>query len=266
MPPVSLALDYSGFKTLLLAAVLPPAPLLLLAAWGGWRLRRGRRWGGSLLGLALAGVWLCGTEGLGELLMRGIGEPPLMQPAQMEGLRGRTDGAVLVLGGGVQQFAPEYGTSSTNRLTAERLAYGVWLSRRSGWPLGFTGGVGWTTRGRQQTEASVVERVTAEHYGLGLRWAEARSRDTRQNATYTLPLLAAAGVKHVLLVTHDVHMRRALRAFDAEAAALGIRVTPAPVGRREDALNSFSDWCPSVEGFARVRYIVYEALAWWSGR
>ncbi len=266
MPTVSLALDYSGFKTLLLAAVLPPAPLLLLAAWGGWRLRRGRRFGAALLALALGGVWLSGTEAAGELLSRAAGQPALLQPGQVDALRGRQDGAVLVLGGGVRRLAPEYGAGVPTRITAERLAYGVWLSRRSGWPLGFTGGIGWTAAELKQPEAAIVARVAAQDYGLPLRWAEASSRDTRENAAHTLPMLAAAGVKQIILVTHEAHMRRALRAFEAEAAPLGLRVLAAPVGLRDDSLGSFDDWCPSVDGFARVRYIVYETLAWWAGR
>ncbi|MBV8035683.1 YdcF family protein [Roseateles sp.] len=263
---MNLALDYSGFKTLVLAVVLPPAPLLLLAAWGGWRLRRGRRFGGALLALALTGVWLSGTEAAGELLSRVVGQPALLPPSQVDALRGRQDGAVLVLGAGVRRLAPEFGGGAPTRLTAERLAYGVWLARRSGWPLGFTGGIGWTAGQLRQPEAVIVARVAAEDYRLPLRWAEASSRDTRENAAHTLPMLAAAGVKEVILVTHETHMRRALRAFEAEAAPLGLRVLPAPVGLREDALSSFDDWCPSVDGFERVRYIAYEALAWWAGR
>lgn len=263
---MSLHLDYSGFKALLLAVALPPAPLLLLAAWGGWRLRRGRRLGAALLGLGLAGVWLSGTEGVGELLSRAAGQPALMRPGQVDALRGRVDGAVLVLGGGVRRLVPEFGAGAPTRITAERLAYGVWLARRSGWPLGFSGGIGWSATELRQPEADIVARVAAEDYGLPLRWAEGSSRDTRENAAHTLPLLAAAGVKQVVLVTHDAHMRRAMRAFEAEAAPLGLRVLPAPVGLREDALGSFDDWCPSVEGFTRVRYVVYETLAWWAGR
>jgi uncharacterized SAM-binding protein YcdF (DUF218 family) len=266
MPAVSVSLDYSGFKTLLLAAALPPAPLLLLAVWGGWRLRRGRRLGATLLGLALAGVWLSGTEAMGELLSRVVGQPALLNPGKVDELRGRRDGAVLVLGGGVRRLAPEFGAGVPTRITAERLAYGVWLARRSGWPLGFSGGIGWTATELRHPEALIVGRVAAEDYSLPLRWAEGSSRDTRENAARTLPLLAAAGVKQVILVTHDAHMRRALRAFEAEAAPLGLRVLPAPVGLREDALSSFDDWCPSVEGYARVRYVVYETLAWWAGR
>lgn len=266
MSAVSLSLDYSGFKTLLMAATLPPVPWLLLAAWGGWRLRRGRRLGGLLLGLALAGVWLSSTEAFAELLSRAIGGPAALSRTQVEALRGQPDGAVLVLGGGVHRHLPEYGGGAPKRYTAERLAYGVWLARRSGWPLAFTGGIGWTANDQQHSEAEIVARVAAEDYGLPLRWIESRSRDTRENASNSLPLLAAAGVKQVLLVTDDGHMRRAMRAFEPLARPLGIVVVPAPVGLRDDALSRFDDWCPSVEGFARVRNIVYETLAWWAGR
>jgi uncharacterized SAM-binding protein YcdF (DUF218 family) len=263
---MELAFGYSGFKTVLLALVLPPSPLLLLAAWGGWRLRRGRRGGGMLLALALLALWLSATEAGGELLARATGKPQALAPAQVDALRGRRDGAVLVLGGGVERSAPGFDGGRPNAITAERLAYGVWLARRSGWPLGFSGGIGWQATQLREPEARIVARVAAQDYGLPLRWAETNSRDTRQNAVYTLPALAAAGVREVVLVTHAPHMRRAQRAFENEAARHGIRILPAPVGLRTDALSSFTDWCPSPEGFARVRYVVYETIAWWADR
>ncbi|MFG6487724.1 YdcF family protein [Roseateles sp. BYS78W] len=263
---MSLAFDYSGFKTLLLAAMLPPAPMLLLAAWGGWRLKRGRRGGGWMLGMALALVWLSATEVAGEWLSRAAGQPPLLKPAEVDALRGQGDGAVLVLGGGVRRQVPEFGYARANEITGERLAYGVWLARRSGWPLGFSGGIGWTATDLHQSEASIVARVVATDYGMPLRWAEGQSRDTRENAANTLPLLAKAGVRHILLVTHEEHMGRAMRAFEAEAVPLGISVRPAPVGLRPEGAISFDDWCPSTGGFERVRYVVYETLAWWAGR
>ncbi|MDR7332535.1 YdcF family protein [Roseateles asaccharophilus] len=263
---MSFALDYSGFKVLLLAVLLPPAPWLLLAAWGGWRLHRQRRGGGWMLVAALLLIWFTSTEAVAELLSRVIGNPPALAPEQIAALRGRTDGAVLVLGGGVRSVVPEYGIGAPKEVTAERLAYGVFLARQTGLPLAFSGGIGWGARQLQQSEASIVARVAAQDYGLPLRWSEDRSRDTRENAANTLPLLAQAGVRRVLLVTHDAHMRRALRAFEAQAAPLGLQIVAAPLGLREDSLTSFSDWCPSSGGFARVRYLVYETLAWWSGR
>ncbi len=263
---MSFPLDYSGFKTLLLVLALPPAPMLLLAAWGGWRLKQARRGGGSLLALGLVLAWLSATEATGEALSRLAGQPPLLTPAQVDSLKGQRDGAVLVLGGGVRREAPEYGMGRPKAVTAERLAYGVWLARRTGWPLGFTGGIGWTARELQQSEASIVSRVAQEDYGLPLRWAEGRSRDTRENAANTLPLLAQDGVRQVLLVTHEEHMARALRAFEAQAASLGMRIVAAPVGLRAAGPMSWDDWCPSHSGFERVRYVVYEAMARVGGR
>lgn len=265
MMPAVTTVDYATFKSLLLVALMPPTPMVLLAAWGGWRLRRARRFGGWMLGLALAGLWMSTTEAAGELLSRAVGFPAPLNPERLPALRTRGDGAVLVLGGGVRYHLPEYDGGAPNRITAERLAYGVWLARRTGWPLGFTGGVGWTVGEQRLSEADVVSRVAAEDYRLPLRWAERRARDTRENASYTLPMLADDGVRQVLLVTHDAHMRRALRAFEADAARLGIQVLAAPVGLQDDGLGSFSDWCPSAEGYARVRYLVYEQLAWWAG-
>lgn len=258
---MSLTLDYSVFKTLLLVAALPPVPLLMLAAWGGWRLKRGRRWGGWLLAWGLVLSWLSATEAVGELLSRAAGQPAPLGAADITAMRGQSDGAVLVLGGGVRRQAPEYGLGVPNSITAERLAYGVFLARRSGWPLGFSGGIGWMARELHQSEASIVARAAAEDYGLPLRWTEGRSRDTRENAANTLPMLAKAGVKQVVLVTHEEHMRRSLRAFEAVAAPLGMRIVAAPVGLIPDGLGSLVDWCPSPDGFARVRYVVYEALA-----
>lgn len=267
MSGVSLAtVAYPALKSLLLAAMLPPAPMLLLAAWGGWRLHRRRRGGGLLLAVALLGVWLSATEAAGELLSRAAGQPAALRPAQLSDLRGRTDGAVLVLGGGVNRYAPEYGAGSLKTATAERLAYGVWIARRSGWPLAFSGGIGWAATELRESEASIVGRVAAQGYALPLRWAEGASRDTRENAANTLPLLHRDGVRRVVLVTHAEHMRRSLRAFEAAAAPLGMQLVAAPVGLRADALTGFDDWCPSPGGFARVRYVVYETLAWWSGR
>lgn len=266
MPTVNPGLDYSVFKSLLLALALPPSPFLWLAAWGGWRLHRRRIGGGWLLAWALLALWMSATEAGAELLSRALGQPAALQPAAVSALKAQTDGVVLVLGGGVNRAAPEYGQGVPNELTAQRLAYGVWLARRSGWPLAFSGGIGWQARSQKESEASIVGRVAAQDYGLPLRWAEGRSRDTRENAANTLPLLARAGVKQVVLVTHDAHMRRSLRAFESSAAPLGLRIVPAPVGRREDALGSLDDWCPSPGGFERFRYLVYETLGWWAGR
>jgi uncharacterized SAM-binding protein YcdF (DUF218 family) len=204
------------------------------------------------------------TEAAGEWLTQSLLSPPAA--FAVSDWPRRADGAVLVLGAGIRRRVPEYASSGLQELTAERLAYGVWLARETGLPLGFSGGIGWTARDLKESEASVVTRVMAQQYQMPLRWAEDRSRDTRENAANTLPLLAAGGVKRVLLVTHDCHMRRALRAFETVAAPLGLEIVAAPMGLRQDAYSTLSDWTPSAGGFSRVRYAVYEWLAWQMGR
>ncbi len=255
-------LDFGTFKILALVLLLPPTPFLLLAGLA-WLLRR-RRFGTPIFILALLGLWFGATEAAGEWLTQHLLTPPSALVTERLPPAGKT--AVLVLGGGVREWLPEYQGGGLKPVTAERLHYGVWLARRGGWPLAFSGGIGWAATDLFTPEAEIVARIATEDYRYALSWQESRSRDTRENAAMSLPLLASAGVRRVLLVTHDSHMRRSLRAFEAVAAPLGITIVAAPVGLVRDAYGSFTDWCPSNEGLARVRYAVYEWLAWQAGR
>lgn len=244
---------------------LPPVPLLLVAAVAGLLIRRHRRIGNALLAASLLGLWLACTDGAAQWLALNIVKTPAaLSPASIEGLRTQQarqhDVGVLVLGGGVRRFSPEYDGPSLNTITAERFKYGVWVARQLNAPLGFSGGIGWTARHLGLTEAAVVERTAREDFKLPLRWAEGRSRDTRENAQLSLALLKADGVKTLVLVTHDLHMPRAERAF-VEAAAGQMTIVVAPVGLQRDAMSALNDWMPSGEGLSRVRYAVYEWLA-----
>ncbi len=254
-------------KPALLVLLLPPVPPLLLAGLGavlaaGRRLRLGR-W---TLVLGMAGVWLCCCEGTGQWMTRHLLHAPTALEARTfaalnEQSRKSGDVAVLVLGAGVRSYVPEYFGSDLQDLTLQRLRYGVWLARRLGAPLGFTGGIGFAARSGKLPEATVAGRVARDEFGMPLRWAESRSRDTRENAAFSLPLLKASGIRKLVLVTHQQHMPRALQAFNV-AAQGEIEIVAAPVGLLADGMSGVLDWCPSAEGFATVRYVVYE----WLGR
>jgi uncharacterized SAM-binding protein YcdF (DUF218 family) len=242
-------------KPYVLPLLLPPGPLLALIVIGAGLLRHHRLVGRAILALGLVGVWLSCSEGAAQWLSRHVlHSPPALEADMLDKLRarrGEANIAVLVLGGGARSDVPEYDGPSLRPVSLERLRYGVWLARRVG--------IGRSARDLHFTEAALAERTAAEEYRLKLRWAEGRSRDTRENAAFSLALLKADGIKTVLLVTHDLHMPRALQAFQ-EAAQGQIEIIAAPVGLRRDAMSSFDDWCPSSEGFARVRYAVYEWL------
>ncbi|MBT9492628.1 MAG: YdcF family protein [Paucibacter sp.] len=260
-------------KPLALALLLPPAPFLLLIATGAILLSRaGRRpiWGQMAIGLGVLGVWLSASPALGQLLSRGLlQQPAALSATDMTALgqrqRAQADVAVLVLGGGARQDVPEYGGAALNEISFDRLRYGVWLARRIQAPLGFSGGIGWTARRLKDSEASIAERTASEEFALPLRWAEGHSRDTRENAALSLQMLKADGIRKIVLVTHEQHMHRALKAFHAEAKG-EIEIIAAPVGLLQDGMSELLDWAPSDEGFARVRYAVYEWLGLRLGR
>lgn len=256
------------WKAVLTALALPPVPFIVLAAVGAWLLWGRRTIGWLFVGLAAAGLWLGACAGVGQTLVHLLlPTPPALTPNQVEQLgleaRGRRDVTIVVLGGGREVYAPEYGVASLSAPSLERLRYGLWLGRQTGIPVGFSGGVGWA-QSDGLSEAEIASRIAADEFERALKWIEDQSRDTRENAARSVPILDRMGMHEIVLVTHVWHMPRALRAF--EAASQGrYRITAAPIGLawRED--RQLLLWLPSTEGFQSVRHALRERLALWSG-
>ena len=256
-----------ALKPLLLALLLPPAPGLLLAAAGGlWF--RGKAAGRWMLVAGLALCWLSCTEWLAGTLQGWLLSPPAaLSSTQIASLANRPDTAVLVLGGGSSAQVPEleFGPD-LSPLSHERLRYGVWLARRLHAPLGFSGGISPHGGIGRRPEAELAQRIATEEFGLPLRWAEGGSRTTQENAQLSMPLLQLAGVKRVVLVTHVMHLPRALRAFRAQAAAAELELIPAGIDYRGDEPWGWSDFLPGSPGFRKNRYVWTEFLGLMSGR
>ena len=160
------------------------------------------------------------------------------------------------LGSGSESFAPEYGVSSLQSGSLERLRYGLWLAGQTGAPIAFSGGVGYAQEG-PAAEAKVAAKIAADEFGRPIRWVESDSRDTRENAALTMALLKPAGIKHIVLVTHGYHMPRALRAF-TEAAGPGMQVEAAPMGLAKNLETPTLEWLPSSAGFRDMRQLLRE--------
>jgi uncharacterized SAM-binding protein YcdF (DUF218 family) len=257
-----------AWKPALTALSVPPVPLIVLALVGAWLVPRRRGLGHALVVAACVGLWLASTTATGELLVRHLVRPPTAldlarEAAVLSNASARNATAVVVLGGGRQPFAPEYGTANLTPTSIERLRFGVWLARRLDVPLAFTGGVGHGGRAGT-TEAQIAGRIAVEEFRRPLRWLESASRDTRENAVYTVPLLARDGVRRIVLVTHGWHMPRALRAFReaAERNNLAMDVVPAPMALAPADEAPMLRFLPSAEGTRLVRL----ALREWLGR
>ncbi len=253
-------------KPILAALLLPPVPFLLMMLVGARLIlpRRGLGW--TVIVLGVVGMWLCSTMGFARVIERfGLNVPPPLGIDRIAEIKADTKArstyAIFVLGGGLEPFAPEYGVSFLSSPSLERLHYGMWLSRETGLPVGFSGGIGWAQR-PSASEAEVAARIAAQDYGRPLRWTEDQSRDTRENAARTIPLMKRAGVTHIVLVTHGWHMPRAKRAFDELAAANGVQIEAAPMGLGSRAEGQALDWLPTTHGTTRSR----NALREWLGR
>jgi len=148
--------------------------------------------------------------------------------------------AIVILGAGRNLAAPEYGGASAGRMVLERLRYCARLSRQTGLPVLVTGGA---PNDSGPSEAALMRSALEEDFQVPVRWVEDQSADTRDNARFSARLLSAAGVKRVVLVTHAMHMRRAVGEF----SAAGLEVVPAPTGYydggRDD--SGFKYWLPN---------------------
>ena len=258
-------LGIQSWKPMLAALALPPVPWLLLMMVGARMMywRRTVSWLVILLGAV--GLWLCCTTAVGYWLEQVALKPPAaLAPeriAEIKRIAGTSPNKVVivVLGGGREAMAPEYGGSNLRDMSLQRLHYGVWLSRQTGAPLMFSGGVGHgDSVGTSEAEAAA--RIAERDYGRPLTWSEGESRDTRENAARSVALLKSAGVTDLVIVTHGFHMPRAVRAFQAAAqrAELPMRVWAAPMGLAQPTEREVLRWLPSNEGFRKVRLVLHE--------
>jgi len=249
------------WKPVLTALLLPPVPLLVMMLIGARLIlpRRGLGWFVIVLSVVL--LWFSNCTGTAQLLSQfALHPPPPLSADRIKELKAEAKGpvAIMVLGGGVEPFAPEYGVSNLAYRSLERLRYGLWLGRETGLPVGFSGGVGWAqTDGTP--EARVASQVAANEFGRPLKWIEENSRDTRENAARSVALLRKAGIKHIVLVTHGWHMPRSVAAFEA-AAAGEMRIEPAPMGLAQRTDLPVLEWIPNSDGTTRVRSVLRELL------
>ena len=245
MNEIFLTLGIESWKPYFSALLLPPVPLLVLIVVGARLMFRRRLLAWLLILLGVVGIWLSCTGAASGALIRWLTQPPpaLTKNAIAEIKRSpRT--AIVVLGGGRKLLAPEYGISTLHERSIERLRYGVWLSKETGQPLAFSGGLGHGAL-PGPTEAEIATRVAEREFGRPLRWAEGESRDTRENAIKMVALLRAQGVERIVLVTHDYHMRRAMRNFQRAAQGTKIELMAAPMGLPHGTQLHAQDWLPN---------------------
>ena len=243
-------------KAIAAALLLPPALPLLLAVAGLLCSRRAI--GRLLIAVGLLALWLVSCNATAVWLSQQLlPQVKVLEPSRQAQLLASGVQAIVILGGGIQPFASEYGQAQPNASTAARLRYGFQLAKHSGLPMAFAGGIGWSNSGQAvPSEASTAKAFTTEN-GLTLRWTEDQSRDTAENADRMHDLLEPAGIHSITLVTHAWHMPRSQALFEKA----GFKVLPAPMGFILPSERPLLEWIPSAQGLTSSRNVLREWLA-----
>jgi len=201
------------------AALLPPLNGLLLAAGGAVLARRWPRLGRVLIA---AGFLLVALLSLGVVARALVAPLESRHPVLAGDASGRLAvDAVVVLGAGRYRSAPEFADDDVAGPTLDRLRYAALLARASGRPLLVSGGA---PDGAGRSEAAVMAKALERDFAVVPRWQESSSDNTFENARRSAEILLPAGVRRIVLVTHALHMPRAVAAF----SAAGFEVVAAP--------------------------------------
>ena len=213
--------------------ILPPGGLLVMAILG---VLFYKRWLGKFLLLSsLALLWLLSTAPVRDMLFKPLeNQYQAITVKDMPAWRDDASLAIVLLGGGVYNDAPEYaGADALRDAALQRTLFASILQQHTSLPVFATGGsplsVGETPEGE-------VMRRWLVHFGVpkNMVSAESLANTTWENAVYLNDILRQQGVKKVLLVTNAWHMPRALWCFEQQ----GLQVVPVPV----DYAQSFTTY------------------------
>ncbi len=228
--------------------MLPPAGPLIVSLAGFVLMARRPRTGRALALGGVVALLLLSMPVVGALLLRGLDASTAFDPSRATGAR-----AIVILGGGVRHSAVEFGGDTLGRLTLERIRYGARVAKTTGLPVLVTGG---SRFGEGATEASLMRAALEQEFGVPVRWAEDRSRNTHENAQLSAAILKAEGIDRVVLVAHGFDMPRAI----AEFADAGITAIPAATGISIGTTHTLLDLVPSLPALTNSYYALYEMM------
>jgi uncharacterized SAM-binding protein YcdF (DUF218 family) len=236
-------------KSILLSLVMPPTGFLTLIFIGlllhGRRYRLGRRllWAATI-GLLLLSMPIVSRTALMALETGLPTAPPADHPPQ----------AIIVLGAEVVRDRQDPIGARAGLLTLDRLRAAAALQRSTGLPILVTGGI---TERDTAAVGLVMQHTLQDDFKIPVRWVEAQSRDTRENALFSADILHADGITSAYVVTTAWHMKRALVAFQGT----GLTITAAPTPTQDMAPPVLEDFLPR----AAAWHAAYFALHEWIG-
>ncbi len=211
-------------------------------------LKRSPLFGKGLLGTMLVLLWTFSLPVVGDHLLM-----LLERSAHTPVNKLRNAQAIVVLGGGSNFNAPEYGADTVSKDTLVRLRYAAALYLQTKLPILVTGG---NPAGGTFPEAALMKKALVEEFGVPVRWVEGESDNTWQNAIYSFKLLAPTKIRTVALVTQAWHMPRAKRIFERA----GFKVLPAGTGFHSNNRLTILGFLPNAGGLSSSAIFMHEVI------
>jgi len=209
--------------------LLPPGGLILLAVAGliGWKARMGK----FLVVLSLLSLWLLSIEPVRDALLSPLENRYPVFLSESIGSKSivskqvhRESAVIVLLGGGINAKAPEYGGRDVlSRYAMMRTVYAADLAERTSLDI-------YTTGGSVLSETSEPEGLLMQRMLIRLGVVsdrihiETKANNTWENAANLQQVMQAQGSKTIVLVTTAWHMPRSVWSFEQH----GFTVIPAP--------------------------------------
>ena len=235
-------------KKIVSALILPPTSLILLALIGLSISRKRPKAGRILMTLSLATLLILSLPVTGNALLQSLETAPPISEAQLEDIQ-----AIVILGGGKNNEAPEFGNEATvNRWTLQRLRYGAYLQQQTGKPILVSGGGLFGERPEADAMAETLQRdFHANHL-----WVEDQSKDTAENAAFSANILKEHDIHRIALISQAWHLPRAIKLFEQQ----GLTVYPAPTGYTHEDNEPIIRWLPKASALDKSTIALKEYL------
>lgn len=198
--------DFFAWSKILPLILYPlPAVLLLLIVLSWWTKPYFVRW---IIRAAVAFLWILSTPLAADFLL-GLWQPPLKHRADLPAV---SDAAVVL--GGLSDGAVTDPEHLDFNGAAERLTEAVQLWREGRVKVVLiTSGSGTLSRPQDKEAPGLARWARQAGVPEEALLVESESRNTRENALFSLPLLEGRGLKSVVLITSAVHMPRSEAIF-----------------------------------------------------
>lgn len=224
----------------------PPAMFVLLAFVGVLLALVWRRLGLAIALAATLCLYLLATPAVSSWLMRaaeaGLPDNPDLAAAQ----------AIVVLGADVRAGA-DGEPDTLGPYTIERIFYAADAYRRLRLPIAVSGG---PADSSSTPAGDLMKAALAQNFDIPVAWDENRSATTWENAVDTKPLLDAAGITTIVLVTHAWHMQRSLWCFER----VGLKALPWPAPRTASRSATVADYLPRSGALQASFYALHELI------